>query len=181
MIPIRIKDDEQYILSYSIADGKILEIRHGSLLLLWSPSNFGYLTASILIHAGAHVGGKKVYAQDSQGLAKCYDDVKKFVATYKSAPAALSYLYGCVKLALVEDGWIPESDAPAVTEPAKKEVVKDLPKSRMSRRCPAFLLPLIERLHMAPVVSPLRNFTRAPRPKSDSKPKPSTDTTSDAS
>ena len=67
MIPIRITE-EQYILSYTIADVKILEIRHGSLLLLWSPSNFGYLTASILVHAGAHVGGKKVYSQDNDGL-----------------------------------------------------------------------------------------------------------------
>jgi len=178
MIPIRIKPEEQYILTYSIADVKILEIRHGSLLLLWSPQNFGYLTASILIHAGAHVGGEKVYTQDNMGLAKCYDDVKNFVATYKSAPAALSYLYGTVKLALREDGWIPESDAPAVTEPAKKEVVAEAPKLTKFQRCLASLLPLIKMLHMAPADSPRKSFIRAPLRKFVRKPKPSTDTTS---
>lgn len=181
MIPIRIKPEEQYILSYSIEDGKILEIRHGSLLLLWSPQNFGYLTASILIHAGAHVGGKHAYPQDNMGLAQCYEDVKKFVSTYKSAPAALQYLYGTVKLALREDGWIPAEDAPAVTEPAKKEVVKEVPKVTLSQRCRTLLLPLIKMLHMDSVAYPRATSMRARLQKSKTKPKPQTDTISVAS
>ena len=157
MIPIRIKPEEQYILSYSIVDCKILEIRHGSLLLLWSPSNFGYLTASILVHAGAHVGGKHVYSQDNVGLNECYKDIKQFASTYKSAASALGYIYGCVKLAFREDGWLPAEDAPAVEEPAKKEVVTDLPKSIGPKRCPILLLKLIKKLRMVLVDLPPKN------------------------
>lgn len=178
MIPIRIKPEEQYILSYSIEDVKILEIRHGSLLLLWNPQNFGYLTSAILIHAGAHLGGKHVYAQDSVGLSHCYSDVKEFVAGYRSAFEAFAYLYGTVKLALCEDGWIPDEDAPAVTEPAKKEVVKELPKSRTFQRFQTLLSQALKSMHMVPAGSPQPSSRPVPLLKSRPRPKPSTDTTS---
>lgn len=101
---------------------QILEAEHGSFLQLWAPQCFGILTATIFLHAGARTGEEHAYARDNKGFQKCYLDVKAFVSEYKSAYEAIKFLYGKIKLALREDGWLPESDAPQVEEPEKKVI-----------------------------------------------------------
>jgi hypothetical protein len=131
MIGLRL-GEQTFTLHFSIQEMKVLEAKHGSMFVLWNPQNFGYLTAAIMIHAGAENGGKKVYSQDNAGLEKCYVDVKKYVASHKSMGQAILYLYGVMKLALREGEWIPAEDAPPVEKPELKEVVA--PKASKSRK-----------------------------------------------